>query len=124
MGWEMLPFAKRFNIPLVVSFYGYDCVRLPQMEPIWKARYQQLFQYASDFLVEGPHGASLLENMGCPKERIRILSLPAPEVSEKPVHQTTALNILQVSNYRPKKGYEMHIEGLVSFARCRGSFSR
>lgn len=122
MGWEMLPLAKRFQIPLVVSFYGYDYVRLPNNEPIWLQRYRDLFAYASAFLVEGPHGASLLESLGCPKDRIRIVSLPAPDVNPMPVSQNAVFTILQVANYRPKKGFETHIMSLSALKEAGVSF--
>jgi colanic acid/amylovoran biosynthesis glycosyltransferase len=70
-GYEMLPMKRKFNIPLITTFYGCDMSILPRM-PIWKARYSELFSDGDLFLVEGPHMRNKLIEIGAPERKVQV----------------------------------------------------
>ena len=115
VAWQYLPLAQGLNVPLVVSFYGYDYEQLPFRSPVYRQRYQILFQKAGAILVEGPHGKSILEKQGCPPEKIHVLSLGI-QPDHIPVHRRTKksgqLHLVQAATFTEKKG---HIYTLQAF---------
>lgn len=114
-GWQYRALAKRLGVPLVVSFYGCDYECLPTTEPVWHRRYQLLFEQAAGFICEGPHGARVLQGMGCPPKKVRVVRLGV-DTQAIPVHvrdkQPGELRLLQVANLSEKKG---HIFALKAF---------
>ena len=70
-GYEMLPIKKKFNIPLITTFYGCDMSILPRMS-IWKKRYSELFADGDLFLVEGPYMRKKLIEIGAPERKVQI----------------------------------------------------
>ena len=108
IGWEYRTLAKELKIPHVVSFYGFDYEWLPYNKPIWNERYKVLFKDASLFLCEGKFGANLLEKIGCPSEKIKIVRLGV-DVKKTPWFQREKkpdnLKLLQVATLTGKKGH-------------------
>ena len=74
-GLFMLPVKRRLEIPMVVSFYGYDLSELPQArgQDVY-ARYG-LFEAGERFTVEGGHARCCLIDLGCPEEKIELLHI-------------------------------------------------
>lgn len=116
VAWEYRKLAKRLKVPHVVSFYGYDYEHLPFNEPIWRKRYQILFREADLFLCEGSHGTKILQNMGCPEEKIRIARLGV-DVEHIPIWKRIKkhgeLNLLQIATFTEKKGHRYAIEAFL-----------
>ncbi|MBI3233131.1 MAG: glycosyltransferase family 4 protein [Bacteroidetes bacterium] len=110
---EYVSLIKSLNKKLVVSFYGYDYENLPYKQPRYIELYKELFIHASAFVVEGKHGASLLEKMGCSPTKIYVVPLGI-DVSSIPQRlkykKQDELNLVQVSNYKEKKGHIYTIE--------------
>lgn len=123
-GWRFAPFAKGLRIPLVVSFYGTDYQAVPARRPVWRRRYQALFQQAACVLAEGPHGAGLLHAMGCPEEKIRMQRLGVLPGAE-PIHrhkQPGRLRLVQVASFVDKKGQEDTIRAFaLALPDCPGA---
>ncbi len=115
MGWQYLELKKLTGLPYLVSFYGFDYESLPFQFPLWKKRYQRLYEEADGFICEGPFGASLIEAQGCPKEKIHVVPLGV-ETEKIPFMQRAKapheLKLLQLANYSQKKG---HIYTLKAF---------
>jgi len=63
VGYQALALKRRLNLPLVVTFYGFDMSSLPTRKS-WRKAYHLLFREADRFLVEGPTMAKKLENLG------------------------------------------------------------
>lgn len=122
VGCHYLDLAEKLNIPLVVSFYGYDFQRLPFEKPQYVARYQQLFSRAAAITTTGPYTPKLLEAQGCPPEKITRIPLcidpdkfPRHFKEKDPGH----LNLVQVSTITEKKGHLDTLEALrLSLRRC------
>lgn len=122
VGCHYLDLAQRLQIPLVVSFYGYDFQRLPFEKPAYQRRYQQLFQQASRITSTGPLTPQLLETQGCPAEKIVPIPLsivPASFPWHKRSKSAGQLKILQVATITRKKGYTDTLEALrLLMTRC------
>lgn len=116
VGWRFRRTAKQLNAAHVVSFYGWDYVRLANNHPAWRARLQRLYREADCFLCEGPHGAALLASNGCPETKIRVAPLGV-EVNKIPFFERTRepgkLRLLQLASFTEKKG---HIDTIHAFA--------
>ncbi len=105
----VLPLRKITNIPLVVTFYGYD-ISLPSRRKIWVKRYSKLFKLADLFLVEGAFMKKSLIRLGCPPQKIAIQKigidfsklppLPYSNHREKPLIP----NITFAGHFAHKKG--------------------
>jgi colanic acid/amylovoran biosynthesis glycosyltransferase len=87
-GYDMLPYRREFNIPLVTTFYGYDMSRLPR-EKMWQVRYAKLFSEGDLFLVEGPHMRNKLIEIGAPEDKVQI--------------QRIAIHTEKYPNWKPDK---------------------
>jgi colanic acid/amylovoran biosynthesis glycosyltransferase len=70
-GHALLPLRRTTGLPMVTSFYGYDMSMLPR-DPVWRARYAELFAEGDRFLVEGRGMMARLVALGCPPEKIRL----------------------------------------------------
>lgn len=118
VGWRYRDLARWLGAKHVVSFYGWDYVRLATADPKWGPRLERLYAEADCFLCEGPYGAALLARNGCPKGKIRIARLGV-ELDRIPVFhrskQSGTLQLLQLASFREKKG---HIDTIQAFARA------
>lgn len=116
VGWRYQRLAGYLRARHVISFYGWDYVRLAAIDPAWLKRLRHLYATADCFLCEGPHGAEMLERNGCPRNKIRIARLGVEPAAipffrrTKPIGQ---LRLVQVASFREKKG---HAHTVAAFA--------
>ena len=133
LGWEgarTARLARNPRRPFVVSFYGRDAGLLPR-KAYWRRLYRRLFSLADRVLAEGPHMGRVLESIGAPPERIRVVHLGiAPEefpFSERawPVDEpggassgdrTARVTGLIAASFREKKGIPYALEALARIA--------
>jgi colanic acid/amylovoran biosynthesis glycosyltransferase len=110
-GWSApigLSLKEALGIPLVTTFYGLDISAIPQ-DKYWLAFYKKLFREGDVFLVEGSHMKSLLTDIGCEPEKIRIQKVGVdveaiqftPRVMPK---SDSAVRILMCGRFTEKKG--------------------
>lgn len=122
MGWNYLWLSEKTNTPLAISFYGFDYERLPNSEPVWKERYQELFEKASLFIAEGSFGRNKLIQMGCPEYKAKVVHLGV-EVSNIPYYKRNKrpdeLKLVQVATFVSKKGYDITIKAFIkALTKC------
>jgi colanic acid/amylovoran biosynthesis glycosyltransferase len=107
-GCRWLSEKKRAGRPLVVSFYGVDYRKLPQMYPELQAQYQTMFQVAAAIICEGPYAAAELQRMGCSAHKIHVVPFgidPLHIDQHKPRQKPAGrLKLLQAATFTPKKG--------------------
>jgi colanic acid/amylovoran biosynthesis glycosyltransferase len=118
VGVEYMRLAARHNIPLIVSFYGTDYERLPFEQPKYKKLYQEMFKKATFLICEGENGVRLLENMGCPKAKIRIVKLginPATITYFTKEKKENQLQLIQAATFTETKGFT---DTLLAFAKA------
>jgi len=124
IGWNYSHLAETKNVPMIVSFYGYDYEYLPNREPVWRERYAELFRRVSMFIAEGDIGRNKLINMGCPKEKVEVVHLGV-ETSIIPFYRRLKrpgeLRLIQVATFTSKKGHDVTVKAFVIAAkRCPG----
>lgn len=116
VGWDYLWAARIRKIPLVVSFYGYDYERLPNIQPAWRKRYRKLFRHGSLFLAEGRAGRSKLIQMGCPEHKARVvhLGVDVEKITyyERPKAKFE-LKLVQIARFTDKKGHETTFQAFI-----------
>lgn len=108
VGVWALPLARKSGAKLVVSFYGYDYEQLPLRKPAMRRAYQRLFAHADLLLTEGPHGAKILMEMGCPKHKIALQPLGidlSRSTSSVRLKKPGQLQLVQAASFTAKKGY-------------------
>ena len=116
VGWGDIKAAKRAKLKHIVTFYGFDINYLVRSDLLWCGRYQDLFKYVDRILCEGPHMASCIEALGCPKEKIQVhhLGIGLDEIEFKPRvwNHGEHLRILIASSFQEKKGIPYALEAL------------
>lgn len=115
-GCSNIAFANHFGLNHIVTFYGYDVSRIPQVDPVWREKYKELFSTAQLFLCEGPHLGHCLVELGCPKEKIKVHHLGV-NVDDIPFrsrrwHPGEPLRVLIAGSFVEKKGIPYAIEAL------------
>jgi colanic acid/amylovoran biosynthesis glycosyltransferase len=115
-GWSDSLVVRRLPVRQLVRFYGADLSLLPRRERKWLSRYRRLFERADVFLCEGPHMATCLADLGCPKEKIRVhhLGVAVGEITLAPRSwdRTEPYRVLLAGSFREKKGIPFAIEAL------------
>jgi colanic acid/amylovoran biosynthesis glycosyltransferase len=118
-GWTNAEAAKQARLKHVVTFYGWDVNLLPNEEPIWRTRYQELFANVDLVLCEGPHMARCIVNLGCPPEKVKVhhLGVSVEEIIFKPRvwHPHDPLKVLISATFTEKKGIPYALEALGKF---------
>jgi len=78
---RVLPILKRANIPMLVHFHGYDASVPSAIEKC--NNYKEVFAYASKVIVVSGMMQKMLEELGCPKEKLVYNPCgPRPEFEE------------------------------------------
>ena len=114
IGVRALAVARALNVPLVVSFYGFD-VGLAA-KPDMRRSYEALFRFAW-ITAEGPSLATRLKRLGALRVFLLPLALPDWCLGEPKTRGHSAdLSLLQVCRLVPKKGVDTAIQ---SVARAR-----
>jgi colanic acid/amylovoran biosynthesis glycosyltransferase len=120
-GVLMLGTARRYNIPLVTTFYGYDVSKLP-LEEKWVPRLKWLFEHGDVFLAEGPVLRQKLIELGCPPEKARVHHLGV-DVRRIPFQTRQAptgpVKLLMAASFREKKGLRYGLEAFARLANRR-----
>jgi glycosyltransferase involved in cell wall biosynthesis len=72
MGVLVAPVTEALDIPLVVTFHGYDISVLPQQETT-RERYRALFEKADALTGVSNHNCDKLKVLGAPEEKVHVL---------------------------------------------------
>lgn len=114
--WSKMDLVHQLGIPHVVTFYGYDVNRLPQVEPVWLERYKALFEKVNLVLCEGPHMALCIRKLGCDPSKVQVhhLGISVEDIPYRPRAWTTgtALRVLIAASFKEKKGIPYALEAL------------
>jgi colanic acid/amylovoran biosynthesis glycosyltransferase len=122
-GWINSKLAAKFDLPHVVSFYGFDANYLPASDPRWISRYRQMSERAAAVLCEGPHMARCIAGRGVASNKIKVFRLGIdldriPFLPRKnPIGKT--VRFLIAGSFREKKGIPYAIEALGRVSRAR-----
>jgi len=119
---EMLPLAKALNLPLIVTFHGFDASVLLQ-DTRYISSLHELFEYAHIITVSKVMADRLLEigakpdrthvhYIGVPLEDFRFV--PRSPIGEKIINMEQ-IRFLQVSNFVEKKGHYYTVKAFRDF---------
>ena len=115
-GYSDLTLANKLKVPHIVTFYGYDAWRLPEIDPSWKTRFTKLFEHGELFLAEGPFMLRRLIELGCPEEKARVLKigvdLNAIEFVPRKIGKDGLIKILIAGTFTEKKGIPYALEAI------------
>lgn len=107
IGADYFPLGQRLNIPVVVSFYGFDYGRILHAKPRYRTAYQKMFDRVDAIICEGPYGGQQLKKLGCPAEKIHLIHLGV-EVDRIPFWERKkmpgSLRMVQVASFEDRKG--------------------
>jgi len=104
---NFLSLARRFQIPLVVSFYGYDASGFPSSSPINASRLIGLFSESTLVIAMSKNMKEDLIHWGCPEKKILIhhTGVDLDRFPYRPKRLTKpCATILCVCDFTPKKG--------------------
>ncbi|MBK8196462.1 MAG: glycosyltransferase family 4 protein [Lewinellaceae bacterium] len=112
-GCLYLPLAIALQRPLVVTFYGFDYSKLPNLRPVFREKYKALFAGAARVLAASETGCEKLRSMGCPSEKLAVVK-PSPNLNAFPFRNRAKpagqLRLVQVATFTPKKGHLVALE--------------
>jgi colanic acid/amylovoran biosynthesis glycosyltransferase len=97
--------------PLVVSTYGFDVSAMAR-RCAWRRAFGRLANRAAAVLVEGPHMAGVVEGLGFPADRIRVVRIAAnlQDVEYEPQRDLSGPpRLLVCGRLIEKKGHELAI---------------
>lgn len=117
-GTDALFFLKvKQNLPLVVSFRGYDIYRIPKTNP---EIYRILFKEADLFLVRSTAMKKDLEELGCNSNKIIVHhSAICIDDFHFEIKKSKPKNILAIGRLIEKKGFQYLIEAMKSLSDYR-----
>jgi colanic acid/amylovoran biosynthesis glycosyltransferase len=117
-GVYALPYARRYDLPLVVSLHGRDVTMLmgrDKYKPAWWRylfHYKALFAEADRFLAASEELKTLIVRCGCPESKVSVhrlgvdLTQFAPDPSSR---RTGPAAVVMVGRFVEKKGHEYGI---------------
>jgi colanic acid/amylovoran biosynthesis glycosyltransferase len=106
-GVLIAPLCKRLNIPLVVTFHGFDISSAPLRWPAYRKQLKALFHQIVYAIAISEEMVDRLIACGCPKEKIKVSYLGVPLTSfpfvDRSAH-TKPLVFLHAGRLTAKKG--------------------
>lgn len=110
MGVIIAPVAQKLNIPLIVTFYGFDISKLKRQE-FWREKYLDLWNQVSAVTVLSLEMKKDAIEMGCPESKIHIVHL-SRELTNIQCKEVThpIVNFISVGRLTDKKGHMFTIK--------------
>jgi colanic acid/amylovoran biosynthesis glycosyltransferase len=122
VGVAALAVAKRLNIPLITTFHGLDMSKLGR-DLYYRIMYRRMFYYGKAFVVEGSCMRKKLIELGCPKDKAKIIHLGVDikkfELIQRRVNPGERIKFLMCSRFVEKKGIPY---GIKAFAKALKSY--
>jgi colanic acid/amylovoran biosynthesis glycosyltransferase len=118
IGIHLLPYLRKAQIPVIVSFHGADAgidlTKRSHLKPL-----RQLFDVATLILPRSQAIADNLIELGCPEEKIRIHRTGIPldrfPFAQRYVPEDGQWRVFQACRLIPKKGVETTLRGFARF---------
>lgn len=109
-GYKLLGLCKKYDIPLLISFYGSDVSRLPD-ELFWKTRYQRMAKSRARFIAASEFMKSQLIDLGFPSSKIDVVRFGL-DLSKLSVKKSAASpqNWMMAGRLVEKKGFDIALQ--------------
>lgn len=107
VGVDFMEIAFTLNIPLVVTFHGYDYEMLPRKKPLYRVKYAELFERVAAITVGGTDCYRTIIEMGCSPQKSHIVTqgIEPKSIIFKPKYKkTNHLSLFQACAFSEKKG--------------------
>lgn len=116
-GAASVDLARALDVPLLVSFYGFDLWRDHGDPARLKARYARLFEHCTFAIAEGAVARRRLVELGCPEAKARIhrLGIDLTQLRYADRARGANVRVLVVARFTEKKGLPL---GLEAFCRA------
>lgn len=120
-GVQATPFAKRFDVPLVVTFHGHDVGGLMWPNPLTPRYFRyallarRMFEQASLLLCCSQELADRLLELGAPESKLRVHRLGIALQDFELTSHSGDPRVIMIGRLVEKKGFEY---GLRAFAQC------
>ncbi|MCS4149346.1 glycosyltransferase involved in cell wall biosynthesis [Salinibacter ruber] len=104
-GVLIAPVAKAAQVPLVVSFHGFDAFQLPN-EEFWRSKYKTLFEGVSRVTVVSDVMYDHLVSIGAPSEKVEVVHV-GKRMDDYPFRKPSSpvRRWISVGRLAEKKGY-------------------
>lgn len=105
-GYDVYPVAQTLNIPLIVSFHGFDAFRLPN-ELLWKERILEVFEAATLVTVVSELMLNHLINLGCSADKLKVIHV-GKKLNDYPFQnevKSHIKNFISIGRLTEKKGH-------------------
>lgn len=129
IGVYTLPVSKKRNLPLIVSFYGYDTSLagvartiptprkfIPGIEKYWKRAYEQMFEDASAIVTFGEVMRQSLIDLGATPDKVFDIhsgvNLKERQFTPRVVDEDKPIELLMVNRLVEKKGVEIALQAV------------
>ena len=108
---ELIILRKIFDIPYVVFFHGFD---FSKDLPFDELNYPEMFRLGDWFFTNSTFAGTLVERLGCPKEKLLVTGLPVDDHQYpfKARKKGKTVRILTVGRLVEKKGLEYSIRAV------------
>ena len=104
-GVKAVPIARQLDLPLVVTFYGYDISKLPR-ERRWREAYESIWRTAQAVVVLSEEMKEAAVRLGAPPDAVRVVHL-ARDLDDFPYRPPSApvSEFISVGRLTGKKGH-------------------
>ncbi len=114
-GYKLIELKKRLNIPLVVTFYGWD-VSYCLKNPIWLSRFKPMFEIADRLIVLCDEVRERLVKLGCLPDKIMVwnigMELDKFSYQKRECLSKREVKLLTAARFVEKKGYPILIKAI------------
>lgn len=106
VGSEILDLCKELNMPLLVTFHGFDATSVPRRWPGYADKLHKLFQYADTIIAVSNFIREKLINLGCPPDKIALcyLGVPIPKTVKAYSIPGSRIRFIHIGSFVEKKG--------------------
>jgi len=114
---HLLPWLRRCQAPVIVSFHGSD-VTGAIATPAYRTALEEVFALAAFVPCRSAQLAAEVERLGGPPEKLRLMRTILPEIEFRPRHPPSdgAWRIVQAARLVPKKGIATALRAFAIFA--------
>ena len=110
--YRIIGLKRRYSLPIILSFYGYDVTRLPYHWK-WRTRYRKLSRICDQFVVATEEMKSNVLELGFPSDKITTVKFGI-KVGDIPYRKRTSAgpHIMLIGRMVEKKGMKYAIEAI------------